>query len=138
MFLQKIDPIMVERKHLNIQIQANLPHDTYHTKNALTYIKVGRRTLLSPYVCQLRAQDRGPNKRMCVSAHMLARTHKHAHFHPSTATAPYTQTHTRTYATHARIHSTHAHTYSTQTHMHARRRTRRSSSCGTTCVLSST
>eukprot|EP00983_Pelagomonas_calceolata_P008806 286620-Pelagomonas_calceolata.AAC.6 len=32
---------MVERKHLNIQIQANLPHDTYHTKNALTYIKVG-------------------------------------------------------------------------------------------------
>ena len=41
MFLQKIDPIMIERKHLNIQIQANLPHDTYHTKNALTYIKVG-------------------------------------------------------------------------------------------------
>lgn len=40
MFLQKIDPIMEERKHLNIQIQANLPHDTYHTKNALTYIKV--------------------------------------------------------------------------------------------------
>ncbi len=40
MFLQKIEPIMEERKHLNVQIQANLPHDTFHTKNALTYIKV--------------------------------------------------------------------------------------------------
>lgn len=39
MFLQKIEPIMEERKHLNVQIQANLPHDTFHTKNALTYIK---------------------------------------------------------------------------------------------------
>lgn len=36
----QIEPIMEERKHLNIQIQANLPHDTFHTKNALTYIKV--------------------------------------------------------------------------------------------------
>ncbi|KAJ9528374.1 hypothetical protein QJQ45_014362, partial [Haematococcus lacustris] len=39
LFLTKIEPIMEERKHLNIQIQANLPHDTFHTKNALTYIK---------------------------------------------------------------------------------------------------
>lgn len=38
-FLQKIDPIMEERKLLNIQIQSNLPHDTFATKNALTYIK---------------------------------------------------------------------------------------------------
>ena len=40
MFLQKVEPIMEERKELNVQIQANLPHDTFHTKNALTYIKV--------------------------------------------------------------------------------------------------
>ena len=39
-FLQKIDPIMEERKQLNMQIQSNLPHDTFATKNALTYIKV--------------------------------------------------------------------------------------------------
>jgi len=40
MFLQKIEPIMEERKQLNVQIQSNLPHDTFATKNALTYIKV--------------------------------------------------------------------------------------------------
>jgi hypothetical protein len=40
MFLQKIEPIMEERKLLNVQIQSNLPHDTFATKNALTYIKV--------------------------------------------------------------------------------------------------
>ena len=40
MFLQKIEPIMEERKMLNVQIQSNLPHDTFATKNALTYIKV--------------------------------------------------------------------------------------------------
>ena len=39
MFLQKIEPIMEERKLLNVQIQSNLPHDTFATKNALTYIK---------------------------------------------------------------------------------------------------
>lgn len=39
MFLTKIDPIMEERKGLNVQIQAYLPHDTFHTKNALAYIK---------------------------------------------------------------------------------------------------
>ncbi|KAG1676960.1 hypothetical protein FOA52_014836 [Chlamydomonas sp. UWO 241] len=39
MFLQKIDPIMAERKLLNLQIQSNLPHDTFATKNALMYIK---------------------------------------------------------------------------------------------------
>ena len=40
LFLQKIDPIMEERKMLNMQIQSNLPHDTFATRNALTYIKV--------------------------------------------------------------------------------------------------
>ena len=39
-FLRKIEPVMEERKALNMQIQANLPHDTFATKNALTYIKV--------------------------------------------------------------------------------------------------
>lgn len=40
LFLHKIEPIMDERKSLNVQIQSNLPHDTFQTKNALTYIKV--------------------------------------------------------------------------------------------------
>lgn len=40
MFLTKIEPIMEERKHLNVSIQTNLPHDTYHTKNSISYIKV--------------------------------------------------------------------------------------------------
>ncbi|GFR45733.1 hypothetical protein Agub_g7149, partial [Astrephomene gubernaculifera] len=39
MFLAKIEPIMEERKHLNISIQTNLPHDTYHTKSSISYIK---------------------------------------------------------------------------------------------------
>ena len=39
MFILKIDPIMEERRQLNIQIQSNLPQDTFATKNALTYIK---------------------------------------------------------------------------------------------------
>eukprot|EP00198_Chlamydomonas_reinhardtii_P008805 XP_001698142.1 predicted protein [Chlamydomonas reinhardtii] len=39
MFLTKIEPIMEERKHLNISIQTNLPHDTYHTKSSISYIK---------------------------------------------------------------------------------------------------
>nr|QKY14967.1 predicted protein [Polytomella parva] len=39
MFLQKIEPIMEERKHLNVSIQSNLPHDTFHTKNSISYIK---------------------------------------------------------------------------------------------------
>lgn len=45
LFLQKIDPIMEERKMLNMQIQSNLPHDTFATRNALTYIKVRDRVL---------------------------------------------------------------------------------------------
>lgn len=44
LFLQKIDPIMEERKMLNMQIQSNLPHDTFATRNALTYIKVRYRS----------------------------------------------------------------------------------------------
>mgnify|MGYP001807658206 CR=1 FL=1 len=36
----QIEPIMEERKHLNISIQTNLPHDTYHTKSSISYIKV--------------------------------------------------------------------------------------------------
>ncbi|GIL65285.1 hypothetical protein Vafri_19086, partial [Volvox africanus] len=39
MFLTKIEPIMEERKHLNISIQTNLPHDTFHTKSSISYIK---------------------------------------------------------------------------------------------------
>jgi hypothetical protein len=31
---------MDERKHLNISIQTNLPHDTFHTKSSISYIKV--------------------------------------------------------------------------------------------------
>ncbi|GBF88723.1 hypothetical protein Rsub_01622 [Raphidocelis subcapitata] len=39
MFMQKVEPIVEERKKLNIQIQAHLPQESFHTRNAITYIK---------------------------------------------------------------------------------------------------
>ncbi|KAI8468794.1 MAG: hypothetical protein J3K34DRAFT_470571 [Monoraphidium minutum] len=34
-----VEPIVEERKKLNIQIQAHLPQESFHTRNAITYIK---------------------------------------------------------------------------------------------------
>lgn len=39
MFMRKVEPIVEERKKLNIQIQAHLPQESFHTRNAITYIK---------------------------------------------------------------------------------------------------
>lgn len=39
LFLQKVEPIIEERKKLNVQIQAHLPQESFHTRNAITYIK---------------------------------------------------------------------------------------------------
>lgn len=35
----QVEPIVEERKKLNIQIQAHLPQESFHTRNAITYIK---------------------------------------------------------------------------------------------------
>jgi hypothetical protein len=39
LFMQKVEPIVDERKKLNVQIQAHLPQESFHTRNAITYIK---------------------------------------------------------------------------------------------------
>ncbi len=39
LFMQKVEPIVEERKTLNVQIQAHLPQESFHTRNAITYIK---------------------------------------------------------------------------------------------------
>eukprot|EP00877_Chromochloris_zofingiensis_P006249 jgi/Chrzof1/1878/Cz10g24190.t1 len=39
LFMQKVEPIVEERKKLNVQIQAHLPQESFHTRNAITYIK---------------------------------------------------------------------------------------------------
>lgn len=35
----QVEPIVDERKKLNVQIQAHLPQESFHTRNAITYIK---------------------------------------------------------------------------------------------------
>jgi len=39
LFMQKVEPIVEERKKLNVQIQSHLPQESFHTRNAITYIK---------------------------------------------------------------------------------------------------
>eukprot|EP00775_Hariotina_reticulata_P012515 gene12515-12649_t len=39
LFMQKVESIVDERKKLNVQIQAHLPQESFHTRNAITYIK---------------------------------------------------------------------------------------------------
>jgi hypothetical protein len=69
-FLLKIDPIMAERKLLNLQIQSNLPHDKFATKNALMYIKVG-----------VRIHVVGHGSHAHTRASMRTRAHAHTHTH---------------------------------------------------------